>query len=80
MNFSTTKIKLYGPGISHALKELHQLDKLKEFKTRIYHSGVYIGEVADFEITWKEKPTNEETLTLVEHLDRIFGIPLQVAP
>jgi hypothetical protein len=72
MSFSTTKIKLYGPGISRALKELYQLKEKKEFKSRIHHSGVYIGEVADYEITWNEKPTNEETLALVKHLDEVF--------
>ena len=58
MSFSTTKIKLYGPGISRAFKELHQLNKLKELETRIYHSGVYVGEVADFEIIWKSPFSN----------------------
>jgi hypothetical protein len=73
MSINTTKIKLYGPGISHALKELYRLDESKsELKSRIHHSGVYIGEVADFEITWKEKPTIEETLVLVKHLDEVF--------
>ncbi|MFX0204578.1 MAG: hypothetical protein ACFFDT_01220 [Candidatus Hodarchaeota archaeon] len=72
MSFSTTKIKLYGPGISHALKELYRIDENTEFKSKIHHSGVYIGEVADYEIAWSEKPTDEETLALVKYLDEVF--------
>ena len=73
MSLSSTKIKLFGPGISNALKELHQLDTVKEFETRIYHSGIYIGEIADFEIVWREEPPTEEVLSLVKYLDKIFS-------
>jgi hypothetical protein len=69
---STTQIKLYGPGISQALKKLRSLDESKEWKSKILHSSIYIGETADFKIIWKEVPTAEGIFALVKHLDREF--------
>ena len=69
---STTQIKLYGPGISQALEKVKSLDESKEWKPKILHSGEYIGEIADFEIIWKEVPTAEVIFALVKYLDEAF--------
>jgi hypothetical protein len=73
MSISTTKIKLYGPGISNGLEKLVNLEKNKEFGSKFDRSGLYIGEEADYELLWRKIPTSEETLELVKNLDRIFS-------
>ena len=73
MSISTTQIKLYGPGINKALVEVSSLDESKEWKSKILHSGTYIGETADYEIGWKSVPTSEEILAFVKYLDKVLA-------
>jgi hypothetical protein len=65
-------IKLFGPGLVGALKELEDLKKTFEFKNNVRYVGPFIGEEVDYMIRWERYPTPEETLALVKHLDNIF--------
>jgi hypothetical protein len=72
MSISTTQIKLYGPGINKALERVNSLEESKEWKSKILHSGTYIGETTDYEIGWKAIPTSEEILVFVKYLDEVL--------
>lgn len=72
MSLSTTRIKLFGPGIALGLKKLNELGSNVKFGPNIAQALPYIGDEADFEIIWERIPTTEETFDLVKYLDKIF--------
>lgn len=78
METSVSQIRLYGPGISSALRKLVELTaglmtgKYPALGTKIAQAKPYIGEEADFQFMWKDDPVKADVISLVELLDNLF--------
>ncbi len=78
METSVSLIRLFGPGISLAMRKLEELTiglmtgKYPELVTKIANGKPYIGEEADYRFHWKEIPKKSELLFLIELLDDSF--------
>jgi hypothetical protein len=75
MDSSVSQVKLYGPGIPSALKQLEKLATdlmLGKFDIEITLAKPFIGDAADYEFVWEGVPTNEETLDFIEVLDKLI--------
>lgn len=75
MDSSVSHVKLYGPGIPAALKQLEKLATdlmLGKCDIKITLAKPFIGDAADYEFVWEGVPTNEETLDFIELLDKLI--------
>ena len=78
METAVSQIRLYGPGISLALRKLEELivglmtGKYPALVSKIEHAKPYIGEEADFQFVWKDDPETSDVLSLVGLLDNLF--------
>jgi hypothetical protein len=78
MENSTSLIRLFGPGISLALRKLEELTvslktgKYPDLTTKIANGKPYIGEEADYQFIWKEIPKKSDILNLIELVDDHF--------
>jgi hypothetical protein len=78
MEPSVSKIQIFGPGISLALRKLEELTlglmtgKYPALATKIAHANPFIGEEADFQFIWKKKPEKNDVYSLIELLDNLF--------
>ncbi len=78
MEIVVSQIRIFGPGISLALRKLGELtiglmaDKYPALVTKIAHAKPYIGEEADFQFIWKNNPEKNDVVSLIELLDTVF--------
>ncbi len=75
MDSSVSQVKLYGPGIPAALKQLEKIASdlmLGKYDNKITLAKPFIGDAADYEFVWEGVPTNEETLDFIELLDKLI--------
>ena len=77
MQDNTSNLRICGPGLPTAIKRLQELEKkiIKEQKLPIEKGTVNIGPY-DYIFYWKEPPTPEPLLALIQHIDEAFtGTP-----
>lgn len=67
-----SKIKIFGPGIPDAIQILSKLGNNGELGEKFVQSGPSIGFESDFDVLWKEDPSKEEILTLIEIIDKLL--------
>ena len=78
MENSASLIRLFGPGISSALRKLEELTvglktgKFPNLVTKIANGKPYIGEEADYQFIWKDVPKKSDIIHLIELLDEHF--------
>ena len=78
METSISQIRIFGPGISLALRKLEEITvgfmtgKYPALATKIIHAKPYIGEEADFQFVWKDDPEKSDVISLIKLLDSIF--------
>ncbi|MFX0171316.1 MAG: hypothetical protein ACFE9L_05300 [Candidatus Hodarchaeota archaeon] len=83
METSISRIKLFGPGIPLAMKQLEEFTvelvagKYSALTSAITHARHYIGEEADYEFIWAINPTTDEVFVLVQHIDEVLKINTQ---
>ncbi|MHA2174876.1 MAG: hypothetical protein ACXABI_08600 [Candidatus Hodarchaeales archaeon] len=78
METAASQIRLFGPGISVALRKLEELTiglmsgKYPELVSKIMSGKPYIGEEADYQFIWKDVPKKSNILFLIELIDNFF--------
>ena len=75
MQDNTSNLRIYGPGLPTAIKQLQTLEKKVTEELPISKGAVNIGPY-DYIFYWEKPPTPEPLLTLIEHIDEAFtGTP-----
>ncbi len=78
METSVSRIRIFGPNISSALRKLEELTvglttgKYPALATKISLAQPYIGEEADFQFVWKGDPNKSDIIFLIELLDKVL--------